>query len=487
MNSKHLFLFSILYLFVPNLLFLVFWLDPIFSIITLFLMAFGYFLFFKRTRVVFEIVHFSLKNCAILLGLALIITLFLGYGGLFPQVYNFWGHNAKLYDLYVHNWPLVLPEMKTFYAYFWGYYLPIAALAKVFNGHLVFFNLFWQSIGIFLGLLWVFAFLDRKIVKLLVAISISTPIIYVVNLLLAGYITENVFLKNSAWLLNFGLGMQWEPHQTIPAAIVVGFLLWEFKTATFPYLFLLFLPLLFIWSPFLILSFSCILFLFLIINEKRRAYFELFYQNIFSCLAFFLAIIPFVFYFKSNHTSAAFEFDFKNLSLEWLFGYFIFAIFNFLLITICNYQSEKDRGMKALFISITIYLVLSCGLKLGVHNDFVTKSTILPILIIHFCFGKIVFEMFAQKAFKLAILLMYFLSLSGFASILFFQTKGLDPKKLILLQQRADSKPISQYHSINKLLLEKFSAEEALQYRGDMDSFYAKYLAKNRLKTALSN
>ena len=123
---------------------------------------------------------------------------------------------------------------------------------------------------------------------------------------------------------------------------------------------------------------------------------------------------------------------------------------------------------------------------MGVYNDFLIKTTIFPILIIHFCFAEELYNRLIFRRNYILISIVFLVSFSGTFSNFINQLDFLKLKEKALIYKLNKPKKFESYKSIDKMLLEKYSRKEALQYRGDMNSIYAKFLAKKTLEIRLN-
>ena len=81
---------------------------------------------------------------------------------------------------------------------------------------------------------------------------------------------------------------------------------------------------------------------------------------------------------------------------------------------------------------------------------------------------------------------MFLCSITGTLSNFLNQFTFLKIKDKATIYHLNKIKNFNKYNSIDKALIEKYSHKEALQYRGSMQSIYAKYLAKKTLEKKLN-
>ncbi len=487
MSSRNLFWITVAFFILPNLLFLANWIDPTFSVVSIIGLLLSYF-FILKTQVV-DLIYKKIPYASLLvIGIISIgVVIFTGTGGLFAQGYDFWGHNAKLTHLYIHSWPAVLIEAKTYYAYYFGFYLPISGAAKVFGGHLLFFNFTWICFGIFLALCWLFMFFDQNFTKLFLAFTIATPSIGLLNTICNGFYLPNVFVGYSLWLHDFFRGIQWEPHQLIPSAICASFLLFETKFSEHKTTLLLFIPISLIFSPFLTMSMAAYYMLITIGNFELYHYATI-KQNIryLSWLVLIgILVIPIVVYFMSNNVSNSIVFAGAADGVKFFVSYFIFVFFNILVFSFCILNIKTSFLKPKLIVTITILLLIIPLFRLGVYNDILIKTALFPILMLYYSFAEVLYNSLINRKIRYIYLAIYLVSFSGTVSIVIEQFKNYNFSNWKITKNTETHKPFDAYDNIDKMLKEKFSEKEALQYRGNMNSIYAKYFAKSTLQNAL--
>jgi hypothetical protein len=74
-------------------------------------------------------------------------------------------------------------------------------------------------------------------------------------------------------------------------------------------------------------------------------------------------------------------------------------------------------------------------------------------------------------------------SVFGYSKQLFEFTQTFIKNKAIV----ANDIPYNYYSNLNELLIQRYSTAESIQYRGNINSFYAKHFASTLLSTALKS
>jgi hypothetical protein len=485
MKINYLLLFSVLYLISPSVLFYLFWFDLVYGISGLILFLLGYFLIFKSRIWEISGPNINVISLGLIALFSLAIVIFTGRGGIFPQIYDFWGHNAKLNDLFLKPWPSTLYSSNTYYAYYFGYYLSVVAFSKIFFIPLIWSNIIWISLGVFLGFCWLYLFAQARFKILVLFLLISTPSIYFLNKITFGFYSETVFLKNHFWLHDFFKGLQWEPHQLLPAFLMAAIVIAELRFKKRLIISLLLLPCLLIWSPFLSLGLFCILLFYytsvFIFQRDFSIFFNL--KFIFGLLMVGLAMVPFLAYFMSNEVTSGATFLPINSGFDWFISYFIFVFFNFLIFFFLFYSKKFEFELKIFLLSVIVFCLVAGMFQLGKFNDFLIKATLLPIIVLHIYFVSSLTKFFEYSLIKKSLMMfVFFIGFSGTFSNIHHQIVN---SRWVKNPTVENYKPFAAYNDIDKLLRERFSIQEAIQYRGNMNSFYARVLASKVIKKSL--
>lgn len=228
MTIKHLRLASILYLLVPNLIFLCFWTSGIISFVGLLLC--GYFLVREFRENDFESPQRgSWRDLSVLSVCAMAITCICGISGLCYQTFDYWCHNTKFYELYRYDWPIRIPGDGPVIAYYYGFYLVPALYSKMVGTISEQAIFLWTSVGFLLGLSWVYMVLHKKMLFVFLALTIGD----------LPHALKTIFYKIWEYLYEFGdFGVEawsnfenllWVPNQVIPTLIISGMLGYSLK------------------------------------------------------------------------------------------------------------------------------------------------------------------------------------------------------------------------------------------------------------------
>jgi hypothetical protein len=130
---------------------------------------------------------FDRKKLIIIICILLIWVILSGIGGFVWQ--NGWDHkfrNAIFKDLFYYKWPVVNHEEGANLCYYFGYWLPSAWIAKLFNslsiGYL--FQLIWGFSGVLLSFLLITQWLQKLSYKTLILLILFSGLDFILLLIL---------------------------------------------------------------------------------------------------------------------------------------------------------------------------------------------------------------------------------------------------------------------------------------------------------------
>ena len=265
MTLQTLRVYTIGYLLLPNVLFLSSWVRSAYAIpcLVLLLGLSVWVIQGERRHHEDSIFPNPLRTIA-LAGLAsVMLSAVCGVGGYTCQTPDYWMHNAKFSDLVQHEWPLRFPTTGSYACYYFGYYLPVAALAK-WIGNAQLLSLLWASTGMALLLLWLYAlpgFRSWGWVGLVLLFGTPFNLLSLIRLI-DDYVSGGVFngfMLNTTMLFSskilqiyfpFIRSLLWLPNQLIPACLATVFLLHETTVARRFLGSVLVAALLLYWAPF---------------------------------------------------------------------------------------------------------------------------------------------------------------------------------------------------------------------------------------------
>ncbi len=348
--------------------------------------------------------------------LAAYVTYAAGVGGFVGQCQNYVGwENLKLYDLIVHSWPVVYAKKEAFYCYYFGYYLPIAAITRLAgNIHLAeYFSFLWAWTGVTLCMYWIFVLMQVKRAWMVV--------IFVLTGTLAAAFTffntlEPRFLRFgediaypyvfiSTWwtgnrpLLDTGVPyhcslhyastmttMAWAPYHYISGILLPAMIWYRIGLRrTFSGVPLT-LAAAIIWSPFVVIGLLPVV-LYGVVKYLK---------NVFNTDTFLAAAsaLPFLLYFSAHSTSEEMVSGFIwNCGSRWWLNYLAFVsvevgIFALLIIAQKKYHlSLTDRTLVVIHV---VALLLIPLFYLGFYNDFSVKVGIVPLFFLVLVFARLI-------------------------------------------------------------------------------------------------
>lgn len=122
---------AVLYLSLPLLLFLLFWVRPAVSVPVAAVWLWGHVRASRREQ--FRLAPLALDRTTLVLcaGVLLVWCFLSGIGGMWYQSTDFDCRNATYYDLLLRDWPVVYPN-GSFLCYYFGFWLPPALASKAF-------------------------------------------------------------------------------------------------------------------------------------------------------------------------------------------------------------------------------------------------------------------------------------------------------------------------------------------------------------------
>ena len=177
MRSKSLLFQSIIYLSLPFLIFCFGFLHWYWALISIVSLVWSFRAIYKTLEIALDSLQISLKQLLLCASVSLFSCFILGIGGFWSQSYDWFVKNPLLNDLTLSDWPLILDfsnatsEVKSLcgegrvgFVYYLFFYLPAAAIGKVFGSLLVarFVIFFWSAYGLWLVLVWLLRLISKS-------------------------------------------------------------------------------------------------------------------------------------------------------------------------------------------------------------------------------------------------------------------------------------------------------------------------------------
>ena len=370
-------IFTILYLLIPSILFLLTWIHLWIGIPFVLFITFYTWKTFQGSEFSTNEFPIPLQNILLCLLISISLNYILGIGEFRPQTYDFQANNFKYYDLITNNLPVYYAEQKTYLCYYTGYYLPSALLAKVFGIETCrYFSFVWSAFGMGLVFLWISTFTRKNAVGLLVIVLLFSNTWLVIKLLIdfkyfQEYLQPYYIQLNQFKLITLPLikNYAWATQHTIPACLGVCILIENFRYKTdLKYLLLMLLSTMF-WSPLTAVGLFPFVF-FYFIKDIKNLFLRDLTKDLFLMSALVVSFCPLLLYFISTQGIHANNtgFIWQTGVSSWWFFYSIYVISNFIIWGLfLNYSQNK---YKSLWKISTIFPCLIAIYRIGIYNDF---------------------------------------------------------------------------------------------------------------------
>ena len=416
-QTYRLSVYSILYLLIPNVLFVAGWFRWEVSIPALLIMVLCLYISINdfKEYIPTSIKKVSVKSDIIISLIALGVCIISGIGG-----FTFQGdvdkHYGILKDLITESWPVVYPENQlseglVHLNYYLAYYLPSAFLSKITSIYLADLYIFlWTFIGLYLTLRWVVAFSNKTTIVICILIflffggqdflyaAIKIPIKWVfTGDLISAHIfkmeiaQEAVVHNNILQFYSPIVSMTWCPQHVLGAWLATALIIYDYgerkriKNVVFIF------SLTFIWSVFNGFGLVVILFIFLI---KKGVKPLLSFQNVAGSL---VCLVLAGVYFKAHYSISESGWLWEFIpGKSWLPKIIIFLFIEFGVYALLAFKYAIKHRWKHLWWGALITLVLIPFYVIGYFNDFLMRTAvpslfIISILVIQY-FGEISFR-----------------------------------------------------------------------------------------------
>lgn len=408
---------SITYLLVPNIIFLISWIKPVFSVVlVLIILSFFVYIIESEKKRINADSNTNVKFPWILLVISLLSCVLFGIGEFREQTVDWGTNNFKIYDLVTLDWPTYYPKFSSYSCYYWAYYLPTAFLGKLVGiEYCRYFILIWSWIGISLIYLLLFEYKKSiKFVLLFVLFNNANIILLIIDLLNIPYFEHfikyaNVHLSdfNLAFWSPMVCSLQWVPQHLIPAGIVTLFLInptgqRDYKADLFMYLCAI------LWSPLICIGLIPVILPKLWVNRNAINPFKSFPTYLLMILPF----IPIALYLTANNainTSGINDFIW-NASPYWFDGYVVFLLIN-LGVWFWLLKEQLLSKNPYLIASLAAFAIFPLY-RMGLFNDLLYRG-IIPA---SFCLGIAILDGIErligthQRKYYVGIALLLFLS-----------------------------------------------------------------------------
>ena len=437
--DKWLYRFTILFLVMPILLWLVFWFKPIVAIPCILLLTTATFLVFRRFKPLKLAEYrkiFNKKKMLIFAILIIVINILSGAGGIFPQNWDYHGRNAIYRDLITYDWPVTYDytsadlayEHEKFgdeglFSYYFAWWLPGALIGKMTNFTVAnIFILAWQTIGVGL-FFYLVCRLMRNIKYRYFWIFLAFGGLNVIGYFIVnfGKFSETGPLIGSTHIdpsmLTFDLStllvqIFWVFNQSIPAWLATMLFLQNKDYGSAGYFLAILLP----FAPFPSVGLFVMLVCYILFGKNldqriawQRVKKVLSPENIMACIS----ILPIAYLFMINSSKKGnFIVDsINNGSFAYILClYILFVILEFLVyIVMMNRKNFRELLMCFIFFAIVPTFYIGTGRDVG------TRTTI-PFLILMYiwvCRSLDTIKIYNTKIYKRQIALIVILTIAS--------------------------------------------------------------------------
>ncbi len=478
---------SVIYLLLPNILFCAFWIKTPIGFLASIFLIFGTFKFYKNSKfgkTTYNNLNINYLNLFSIFILAIFLTLISGAGGFSDQIYDYLGHNTKFKDLYEKPWPFRYSEANSYPAYYFGYYLFPAFLAKIFN-HVRILSMLWMALGLTLVLFWAYLLIGKKSLHYLLIFLLFGGLYTTTNHIFEIAVSKMNFSDlywsdfkpmSNAFLIYMPLYLSsvWVPNQFLPACLVISFIVYEIFYQQKGYKSIAIIPLLAVWAPFPAVSIVLIVLGIFIFNNLKSNILAIKLSEFWPTLIFTIGCLPIFLYLlssKSGETDNGFIWSFdKNWWLVWpIFLLLEFGLFTFLLLKLTK-NSQKLPLNKGLF-SILLVLCFLPIFHFGRNNDFTARACIPAFFLLNIILTNQFSELIKQKN-PLKYMVIGLFLLGAFIPLKVIW-RGIFHNKLF-----GEPKTYFVHGDMYQVLKNYHSLAEANQYLADNNSFFVKYLVK---------
>ena len=476
--------YSLLYLLLPNLIFVSGWFRWEVSLPVLLILLGAFYLIlsdFQRKYNISKEDNPSLRVHLLVMAVAVIVCVVSGIGG-----FTFQGDQDKHYgvlrDLIVQPWPVVyqqnfLVESAVHLNYYLAYYLPVALLAKVVGivwaDALIFF---WTFCGVYLVLRWVLIWKGKSLGLIAILIFLffgGQDFLYALLkipvkwALLGELIPFHVFREEIAAeavvhnnILQFYapiVSMTWCPQHVLGGWLAAALIFQQFtqlkslKSAAF------ILSLTFIWSVFNSIGLAIIL-LVLLLKKGFSPFIS--FQNLLGALSLTLLA---GFFFQAHYSIAQSGWIWEAIpGKSWLPKVLVFLSIEFGIYAWLSYRFVKHQDWKLIWWAAIAVLFVIPFYVIGYFNDFLMRAAVPSLFIISIVFIQYFSALNYKYKYHFLFVFLFF------ANIPYFTLR------YIVKNRVEDQNSVAKSPSVTKLREESwFNA----QYLGRNKSVYWLYLS----------
>jgi hypothetical protein len=398
---------SLFYVFLPSLLFLLGWTKPLIAVPASILLLVGAYLCSRPEGTTIETQDepvFSPKLLFLILILTVVIVTISGIGGFSSYSVDSWKHESFLKNLIQYDWPIgyenVGPEKKEYMlATYIGYYLPAAAVGKVFGWYAAnIFGLLWGILGIFLTVLWFQKVVGKASFWLVIIFLFFGGMDIIGYAILKAWpqnASEVAFTNLDVWM--FGLSTQklpWilpsnltllflGPHHILPNWIILLMSLHQIFYRRSSRDILLLWAATPVGSAFFFVGMAPYVILGLLMTRLRKVFS---FQNMVSALIL-VFLVGFFIISNNGKFPHGWIWEYYNLLEVWPL-LFLFCVLEFGLYAAYCPKNEhpSSNSPPRYWFWLSIITIFSCTMyKLGNHCEFTSKTTIPSMVVFVVC------------------------------------------------------------------------------------------------------
>ncbi|SEI55771.1 hypothetical protein SAMN05216327_102442 [Dyadobacter sp. SG02] len=485
MNIRLLRLVSIFYLLLPNLLFYVFWTNQLISIVAGVSFASIAYFEIRDTRFSPDSILKTGELIKIIL-CASILCLLSGVCGFAYQAFDYWAHNTKFFELFKHDWPIRIPSTGPAIGYYYGYYV-VPALFSKFTGHLCEGAIFvWTTLGISLGICWLYISLGRKLRYALLVLTFGDLAHVCVSVLAKTGFTPYRFGDFGIEVWSNFENLFWVPNQLIPSLLIGGMLVYclteriDVERMVFP------VVLSFWWAVFPAITSSVLLGIILLKKWIKSGFPNRNFVN--TVLLPCLLAIPVLLLFISHERQAVagfvwnFSGGFNGRMIEYLLNIVLNVAISASVFAFLSKRKPLSTPVFPYYAVLGMMLLLPV-FRIGKVNDFLFRG-LMPLLIVA---GFYVYQFLPaldsgsnmiKKRAKVVLLVLLILNVS-LAATRVMRAIQINRLSAQLLPGSIAFRPVpyDTYPNVYEALQAKWSQAEADQYLGKAGSLYEIFIA----------
>jgi hypothetical protein len=514
-----LLLFSIAYLFIPHLIFILGWVKLSIALPTIALLFFLSYKIAKQTYTddaVSENITLSKPTALYLITFSLVMVGFSGIGELVWQRDDFFKHNLIFSDLLRSNWPVTYAdkEVSSILTYYLGWYMVPAAIGKVAGVWATAFTSFlWTAIGSFLLFLW-----------LKLVLKTSNLLLWIVFLGISGFeflwvaghyiyylftyypqygflaLLKGTFAYTRSELItpyfnqnipSFFVGFLSAPQHVLPGFLVSAIIIYAIiKKLSFRYTAIVGVLMMF-WSPIVCLGLVPFALYHIYVNKKGVFSVQNIWSYVFSGVILFFVVSYLVAHAPLKNNGFVWQVNSSN----WLFYTIVFIALKFGVIFL--YLSYKNKKLDFIgeykelgYLSVFGLVVLSVY-KLGAYNDLIARASI-PFYFVLLIWVVFFLQRIKEKPFKKYVFVWGIVALmliprlwQVYKTIVY--TPQLKSKKYTISDVPREYNILNHNEwliQIKPEYLGQYVIDDSIssQYLGSTNSFFYNYLAKNELE-----